>query len=200
LDQGALQVCEDHQGHKVSWGLRVITEMLDQVDLQVDLDLEAYQAFLERRARVAEMENQDLQVLQGLLAREGLRGCPAFPDQKDTGDSLAWMELREHQVRLELKERMGLLVLLEMLGLWDQWDPEEREVGMDRLALLASEVSMEPWDLLEKLDLLERLVVWECPEFQEPRVTAVLQDPKEVLGYRVLGESLENLDKLVTQV
>jgi len=178
----------------------VITEMLDQVDLQVDLDLEAYQAFLERRARVAEMENQDLQVLQGLLVREGLRGCLAFLDQKDTEDSLAWMELREHQVRLELKERMELLVLLEMLGLWDQWDPEEREVGMDHLALLASEVSMEPWDLLEKLDLLERLVVWECPEFQEPRVTAVLQDPKEVLGYRVLGESLESLDKLVTQV
>ena len=31
-------------------------------------------------------------------------------------------------------------------------------------------------------------------------MTAVLQDPKEVLGYRVLGESLESLDKLVTQV
>ena len=137
----------------------MITEMLDQVDLRVDLDLEAYQAFLERRARVAETENQDLQVLQGLLVREDLRGCLAFRDQKDTEDSLDWMELREHQVRLELKERMELLVLLEMLGLWDQWDPEEREVGMDLLALLASEVLMEPWDLLEKLDLLERLVV-----------------------------------------
>ena len=200
MDLGALQACEVRQGHKVSWDLRVIMEMLDQVDLQVDLDLEAYQAFLERRARVDAMENQDLQVLQGLLVREGLRGCLAFRDQKDTEDSLAWMELRDHQVGPELKERMVLLVLLEMLDLWDQWDPEEREVGMDRLALLASEVSMEPWDLLEKLDLLERLVVWECPEFQEPRVTAVLQDPREVLGYRVLGESLESLDKLVTQV
>ena len=178
----------------------MITEMLDQVDLQVDLDLEASQASLERRVRVDEMENQDLQVLQGLLVREGLRGCLAFRDQKDTGDSLAWMELREHQVRLELKERMELLVLLEMLGLWDQWDPEEKEVGMDHLALLASEVSMEPWDLLEKLDLLERLVVWECPEFLELRETAVLQDQREVLGYRVLGESLESLDKLATQV
>jgi len=71
---------------------------------------------------------------------------------------------------------------------------------MDHLALLASEVLMEPWDLLEKLGLLERLVVWECPEFLEPRVIAVLQDQREVLDYRVLGESLESLDKLVTQV
>jgi hypothetical protein len=71
---------------------------------------------------------------------------------------------------------------------------------MDHLALLVSEVLMEPWDLLEKLDLLERLVVWECPEFLEPRVTAVLQDQREVLGYRVLEESLESLDKLVIQV
>jgi len=178
----------------------VITEMLDQVDLQVDLDLEASQASLERRVRVVEMENQDLQDLQDLLVREGLRGCLAFRDQKDTEDSLAWMVPKEEQVRLELKERMELLVLSEMLDLWDQWDPEEREVGMDHLALLASEVLMEPWDLLEKLDLLERLVVWECPEFLEPRVTAVLQDQREVLGYRVLGESLESLDKLVTQV
>ena len=135
----------------------MITEMLDQVDLQVDLDLEASQVFLEKRVRVVEMENRDHQDLQGLLVSEGLRGCLAFRDQKDTEDSLAWMVLREHQARLELKERMELLVLLEMLDLWDQWDPEEREVGMDRLALLASEVSMEPWDLLEKLDLSEKL-------------------------------------------
>lgn len=178
----------------------MITEMLDQVDLQVDLDLEASQVFLEKRVRVVEMENQDLQDLQGLLVSEGLRGCLVFLDQKDTEDSLAWMVPREHQVRLELRERMELLVLLEMLDLWDQWDPEEREVGMDHLALLASEVLMEPWDLLEKLDLLERLVVWECPEFLEPRVTAVLQDQREVLAYRVLEENLESLDKLVTQV
>jgi len=200
LDLGALQVCEDHLGRKVSWGLRVITEMLDQVDLQVDLDPEASQAFLERRVRVVEMENQDLQDPQGLLVREGLQGCLAFRDQKDTEDSLAWMVLKEEQVRLELKERMEPLVLSEMLDLWEQWDPEEREVGMDHLALLASEVLMEPWDLLEKLDLLERLVVWECPEFLEPRVTAALQDQREVLDYRVLGESLESPDKLVTQV
>ena len=178
----------------------MITEMLDQVDLRVDLDLEAYQAFLERRARVAEMGSQDHQVLQDLLVREDLRGCLAFLDQKDTEGSLALMEPREHQVRLELKERMELLVLLEMLDLWDQWDPEERGVGMDHLALLASGALTGPWDLLEKLDLLERLVAWECPEFQEPRVTAVLQDPKEVLGCRVHGESLESLDKLATQV
>jgi len=178
----------------------VITEMLDQVDLQVDLDLEASQVFLEKRVRVVEMENQDLQDLQGLLVSEGLRGCLAFRDQKDTEDSLAWMVPREHQARLELKERMELLVLLEMLDLWDQWDPEEREVGMDHLALLASEVLMEPWDLLEKLDLLERLVVWECLEFQEPRVTAVPQDQREVLDSRVLEESLESLVKLVIQV
>lgn len=159
MDLGALQVCEDHQGHKVSWGLRVITEILDQVDLQVDLELEASQVFLEKRVRVVEMENQDLQDLQGLLVSEGLQGCLAFRDRKDTEDSLAWMVPREHQVRLDLRERMELLVLLEILDLWDQWDPEEREVGMDHLALLVSEVLMEPWDLLEKLDLLERLVV-----------------------------------------
>jgi len=178
----------------------VITEMLDQVDLQVDLDLEASQVFLEKRVRVVEMESQDLQDLQGLLVSEGLQGCLAFRDRKDTEDSLAWMVLREHQARLELKERMELLVLLEMLDLWDQWDPEEREVGMDHLALLVSEVLMEPWDLLEKLDLLERLVVWECLEFLEPRVTAVPQDQREVLDSRVLEENLESLDKLVIQV
>ena len=60
-DLGGLQVCEDHQGLKASWGLRVIMEMLDRVDLQVDLDLEASQVFLEKRVRVVEMENQDLQ-------------------------------------------------------------------------------------------------------------------------------------------
>jgi hypothetical protein len=178
----------------------VITEMLDQVDLQVDLDPEAFQVFLEKRVRVVEMENQEPQDLQGLLVSEGLRGCLVFRDQKDTEDSLAWMVPREHQVRMELRERMELLVLLEILDLWDQWDPEEREVGMDHLALLASEVLMEPWDLLEKLDLLERLVVWECLEFLEPRVTAVLLDQREVLGYRVLEENLESLDKLVIQV
>lgn len=178
----------------------MITEMLDQVDLQALQDLQASKVLLEKRVREVEMENQDLQDPQGLLVSEGLRGCLAFRDQKDIEDSLAWMVPREHQVRLELKERMELLVLLEMLVLWDQWDPEEREVGMDHLDLLASEVLMEPWDLLEKLDLSERLVVWECPEFLEPRVIAVLQDQRAVLGYRVLGESLESLDKLVIQV
>jgi len=88
--------------------------MLDQVDLQVDLDLEASQAFLERRVRVVEMENQEFQDLQGRLVREGLRGCLVFRDQKDTEDSLAWMVLREQQVRLDLKERMELLVLSEI--------------------------------------------------------------------------------------
>ena len=147
----------DHQAHKVSWDLRVTMEMLDRVDLQVDLDLEVYPVSLERRARAAEMESRDPQVLLVLQAREGLRACLAFLDQKDTEDSLAWMEEREHRVLLDLKERMEHLVLLETLDLWDQSDPEEREVGMDRLALLASEVSMEPWDLLEKLDLSEKL-------------------------------------------
>ena len=191
LDRGELLECVDHQAHKVSWDLRVTMEMLDRVDLQVDLDLEVYLVSLERRARAAEMESLDPQVLLVLRAREGLRACLAFLDQKDTEDSQAWMEEREHRVPL---------VLLETLDLWDRSDPEEREVGMDHLALLASEVLMEPWDLPEKLDLLERLVVWECPEFLEPRVTAALQDQREVLDYRVLGESLESLDKLVTQV
>ena len=116
----------------------MITEILDQVDLQVDLELEASQVFLEKRVRVVEMESQDLQDLQGLLVSEGLQGCLAFRDRKDTEDSLAWMVPREHQVRLDLRERMELLVLLEMLDLWDQWDPEERGVGMDHLALLVS--------------------------------------------------------------
>ena len=178
----------------------MIMEMLDQVDPQVDLDKEACKAFLERRARVAEMGSQDHQVLQDLLVREDLRGCLAFLDQKDTEGSLALMEPREHQVRLELKERMELLVLSEMLDLWDQWDPEEREVGMDHLALLASGALTGPWDLLEKLDLLERLVVWECLVFLVPRETAVLQVQREVQGFRVLEESLESLDKLAIQV
>ena len=178
----------------------MIMEMLDQADHQVDLDKEACKAFLERRARVAEMGSQDHQVLQDLLVREDLRGCLAFLDQKDTEGSLALMEPREHQVRLELKERMELLVLLEMLDLWDQWDPEERGVGMDHLALLASGALTGPWDLLEKLDLLERLVVWECLVFLVPRETAVLQVQREVQGSRVLEESLESLDKLAIQV
>ena len=157
LDRGELLECVDHQAHKVSWDLRVTMEMLDRVDLQVDLDLEVYPVSLERRARAVEMESLDPQVLLVLRAREGLQACLAFLDQKDTEDSLAWMEEREHRVLLDLKERMEHLVLLETLDLWDQSDPEEREVGMDRLALLASEVSMEPWDLLEKLDLSEKL-------------------------------------------
>ena len=157
LDRGELLECVDHQAHKVSWALRVTMEMLDRVDLQVDLDLEVYPVSLERRVRAVEMESLDPQVLLVLRAREGLRACLAFLDQKDTEDSLAWMEEREHRVLLDLKERMEHLVLLETLDPWDQSDPEEREVGMDRLAPLASEVSMETWDLLEKLDLSEKL-------------------------------------------
>ena len=103
------------------------------------------------------MESLDPQVLLVLRAREGLPACLVFLDQKDTEDSLAWMEEREHRVPLDRKEKMEHLVLLETLDPWDQSDPEEREVGMDHLALLASEVSMEPWDLLEKLDLSEKL-------------------------------------------
>ena len=71
---------------------------------------------------------------------------------------------------------------------------------MDHLALLASGALTGPWDLLEKLDLLERLVVWECLVFLVPRETAVLQVQREVQGFRVLEESLESLDKLVIQV
>ena len=110
------------------------------------------------------------------------------------------MEEREHRVLLDLKERMEHLVLLETLDPWDQSDPEEREVGMDHLALLASEVSMEPWDLLEKLDLSEKLEALACLVFLEPRETAVLQDQREVQDCRVLEESLESLGKLVIQV
>jgi len=195
----------DHPDPKVNKESRVLTDLKDPSDLRDQLakpvlvDSLVLLVTTANKGQLETTEKTELQVLLVLRDKQVLLAHKVKPDLRVRSD------LKDRQVTKDLQEKLDLLdllvltvqlahlVLMEKLARWDQAVKRDQLGKKDLQVLLGLKdlkVLLGRTDFKEKLELQDRLALWE--PLDQP-VLRELRDNKESKG---LGENAVNPVKL----